>query len=658
MKIKSLTLENFKNQKKLHITFGDKATNIYGANGAGKTTVLDAVSFLLWGKDHNGKTDTNMRPYDADGVPLHDIDTVVRGEFVPEDDGSSAETGMFTLEVVYKEKWTKISGTDERKLTGNTTEYAIDGVPKKAKDYASFIADWFAEPWFSLTSNPNAFPSLPWQEQRKVLLDLLGDVTTEDVIIANPELQDIAQDLIKFGADDLKAKLSKELRMYKAQVKELPARIDERRKLLSGLDDAETLKKRAELMLVKYQEPLDKLLAERAAISNGSNRAAIEAKISEIEAKMEVIRGVRREAVAKVKEPFALKANDISNTCKAMANQLRTLRPQMLELDRAVKLRQDMLQDLTVEWTEVDGRVFDETECPCCHRPYTPDMLEPMLERFNAEKAEELEKLDNQGMHLSQELEKLKAEKDALAIKVNELSTFEVEKAPSLRQDNNEAMNKALSEMPPLEDYIHPETHEKFWELVESLKLCQKDLSDTRLDTNILLQKKDAEIAKARIPVEQAKEALMKIKLDAENLEAIAQLESEKKNALLKQGDVEYKLSLVDKYIQYKMSLVSEKVNSTFNNVRVKLFEVNISNEGIRETCELTMDGVPYRQLSNAEKCHAGMEVVRAISNKLNLHNPVFIDNREGITDIGEWDGQVINLFVSPEDKALRIEHE
>ncbi len=41
MKIKSLTLENFKNQKKLHITFGDKATNIYGANGAGKTTVLD-----------------------------------------------------------------------------------------------------------------------------------------------------------------------------------------------------------------------------------------------------------------------------------------------------------------------------------------------------------------------------------------------------------------------------------------------------------------------------------------------------------------------------------------------------------------------------------------------------------------------------------------
>ena len=219
-------------------------------------------------------------------------------------------------------------------------------------------------------------------------------------------------------------------------------------------------------------------------------------------------------------------------------------------------------------------------------------------------------------------------------------------------------MNKALSDMPPLEDYIHPETHEKFWELAESLKLRQKELDDCRLDINIQLQKKDEEIAKASVPVKQAKEALLKIKLDAENLEAIAQLESEKKNALLKQGDAEYRLSLVDKYIQYKMSLVSEKVNSTFENVRVKLFDVNISNQGVRETCELTMDGVPYRQLSNAEKCHAGMEIIRAISDRLHLHNPVFVDNREGITDIGEWDGQVINLFVSPEDKELRVEHE
>ncbi len=652
MLIKNLWLENFKNQQKFHIAFGEKATNIYGANGTGKTTVLDAVSFLLWGKDHNGKSDTSMRPYDADGVPMHDIDTIVRGEFAADDNYT------FTLEVVYKEKWVKISGTDEHKLMGNTTEYAIDGVPKKAKDYAAFVAEWFIEPWFSLTSNPSAFPSLSWQEQRKVLLDLLGDVTPEEVIKKNPELHEIGPDIIKYGVMDFKAKLTKELKGYKKQAQELPARIDERRKLLSGIEDHEALRKKAELTLMKYKEPLDNLLAERAAITNGSNRAAIEAKISEINAKMDVIRGIRREAAAKIKEPYNIADNNIKADCKAKDEQLRTLRPQLLKLDTEIAAKEDELKALTASWSNIDNEIFEETECPCCHRHYTPDMLEPMLARFNASKAERLAELDKKGMQLSQDIDIKKAEKKELAMKVNELATFGQETAMQLARDNIEAMNKALSELAPLEEFIHPETHEKFWELAESLKLRQKELDDCRLDINIQLQKKDAEIAKARIPVDQAKEALMKLKLDRENIDVIVALESEKKNALLKQGDAEYKLSLVDKFITQKMEIISDKVNSTFASVRVKLFETNISNQGIRETCELTMDGVPYRQLSNAEKCHAGMEVIRTISGKLGLHNPVFVDNREGITDIGEWDGQVINLFVSPEDKELRIEHE
>ena len=656
MIIKKLTMENFKNQKKLCIAFGKGVTNIFGANGAGKTTVLDALSFLLWGKDHNGKSDTNMRPYGADGEPIHDVNTVVRAEFEPGDD-SDVLTGPIILEVVYKEKWSKISGTDERKLMGNTTEYAIDGVPKKQKDYAAFVSDWFIEPWFSLTTNPAAFPSLPWQEQRKVLLDLLGDVTPDEIIKQNPELQDIASELISLGENDLRAKLSKELKDYKKRAVELPARIDERRKALSSnLDDAAALDKNAQLTLLKYQEPLDKLLAERAAIVNGSHRSEIEAKIAEIKSKMELIRSIRREEVAKVKRPYEDVANNINNDVKAKSELLRQLRPQLLVLHKSIVSKETELEQLTKDWRTVDNSVFEDKECPCCHRPYTEEMLEPMLAQFNQNKAERLQDLDDKGMALSQKVEELRVDKNNLARQVNELSTFEVERAPQLRKDNTEAMNKALSEMSPLEEYIHPDTHEKFWELAESLRLREKELEECRLDINIQLQKKDSEIGKARVPVQQANEALTRLKLDSETREAIAQLEAEKRNALLKQGDAEYKLSLVDKYTRIKMASISQKVNDAMNEVEVKLFENNISNSGVRETCELMLHGVPYRQLSNAEKCRAGMEVIRAIGSRLNLHNPVFVDNRESVTDIGAWDGQLINLYVSPEDEKLRIE--
>lgn len=652
MIIKTLTLENFKNQQKLTINFGEHVTNIFGANGVGKTTVLDALSFLLWGKDHNGKSDTNMRPYGADGEAIHDVNTIVKGEFVYEASGYT-----FTLEVDYQEKWSKISGTDERKLMGNTTEYAIDGVPKKQKEYAAFVAKWFVEPWFSLTTNPAAFPSLSWQEQRKVLLDLLGDVTPDEIIRQNPELQDIASELISLGENDLKAKLTKELKAYKKQAVELPARIDERRKSLSGsLDDAAALEQKAQLTLMKYKEPLDKLLAERAAIVNGSRRSEIEGKISEIKAKMEVIRSIRREKVAEVKRPYEDKAYTIDSDIKNTSDLLRQLRPSLFRLDTDIKSKEAELAHLTEDWRKVDAEVFTDSECPCCHRPYTEEMLEPMLAQFNASREERLGTLDTQGMTLSKKIDELRAAKKELAGKVNELSTFEVEKAPQLRQDNTEAMNKALSEMAPLEDYIHPETHEKFWELAESLRLREKELEECRLDINIQLQKKDTEIGKARIPVQQADEALLRLKLDAENREAIAQLEAEKRNALLKQGDVEYKLSLIDKYIRLKMTSISQKVNDAMNEVEVKLFENNISNNGVRETCELMLHGVPYRQLSNAEKCRAGMEVIRAISSRLDLHNPVFVDNRESVTSIGEWNGQLINLYVSPKDKVLRVE--
>ena len=652
MIIKTLTLENFKNQQKLSIAFGKGVTNIFGANGAGKTTVLDALSFLLWGKAHDGKSDTNMRPYGADGEAIHDINTVVRGEFLDE-----ASNYAFILEVNYQEKWSKISGTDERKLMGNTTEYAVDGVPKKQKEYAAFVAEWFVEPWFSLTTNPAAFPSLSWQEQRKVLLDLLGDVTPEEIIKQNPELQDIGPDIIKFGVDDLKAKLTKELKAYKKQAVELPARIDERRKSLSSsLEDAEALDKKAKLTLLKYQEPLDKLLAERAAIVNGSRRSEIEAKILEIKAKMDVIRASYREAIANIKRPFEDKLKEVDNEVKSNSDLLRQLRPQLLVLDKSITSKETKLEQLTEEWRTVDNSVFEDTECPCCHRPYTEEMLEPMLAQFNTDKAAHLQRLDMEGMAISQKLDELRTAKKELAIKVNELSTYEVEKAPQSRQDIMEAMRKTIELAPPLEEFVHPETHEKFWELAESLKLREKELEECRLDINIQLQKKDAEIAKARIPVQQANEALTRLKLDAETREAIAQLEAEKRNALLKQGDAEYKFSLVDKYTRIKMASISQKVNDAMNDVEVKLFENNISNNGVRETCELMLHGVPYRQLSNAEKCRAGMEVIRAISSRLDLHNPVFVDNRESVTDIGDWNGQLVNLYVSPEDKVLRVE--
>ena len=650
MMIKSLALTNFKSIKELAIDFSPDITNIYGANGSGKTTIVDAINFLLYQKDANGKSDTSMRPYAADGELIHDIDTVVKGFF------SDAEND-FTLEVVYKEKWTKVSGSSERKLTGNTTEYYIDGVPKKQADYKAFVAENFKEPWFSLTSNPNTFPSLKWQEQRKLLLELFGQGVDEEALLARPEFASVAADIKKYGPADLKAKLLKEKKGYAKEVIELPARIDERRKCLSSIDDAAKVEADARIVLMKYEQPLEELQQKKAAILTGVQRSALEGKIAVLESKLEAIRNVRRDQLAKIKEPFLQKAAEIKAKSQGKEEQISILRKQVLNYERSINSRKEDLGKLGDTWESVESEAFSNTECPCCHRPYTEDMLQPMLEQFNQSKSERLEEINQKGMSIKTQLDNDVAARAELLAEINRLSVDSSEADAAALAENNKKMQAAVDKLAPLEEFVHPESHEKFWDLSESLKLRKHEYEECRLDVNIQLQKVEKQIAEASAPVEKAREALARLKLDCETREAIAHLEDKKRTAMLMQGEAEARLAALDLYISSKMQALSDNINKAFANVNFKLFERNISNEGIVETCELTMHGVPYRQLSNAEKCKAGMDVIDAISGRLDICNPVFVDNRESITSIetlGEY--QLINLYVSPEDKTLRIE--
>ena len=650
MKINTLNIKNFHNAKDVTVEFGN-TTNIYGANGAGKTSILDAIYFLLYQTDSKGKSDTTVRPYDQAGELLHDIDTTVTGNFLSQDGEP------FTLQVIFKEKWTKVNGHSERKLTGNTTEYFIDGVPKKAKEYAAFVQDHFFEPWFSLTSNPATFPGMHWQAQRNLLLDLVGDVTAEDVIKANPDLEILLEGLNQFGADDYKAKLLHEKKMRNKAIIELPARIDERRKTLLSFNDLEA-EERVRLEKIKaLEKDLEEAMAEKSAIIAGSGKQKLEAEIDTIKQKQEVIRGMYREKVAATKEPYLGKMANIDNDIRVKNEQLRRMRSQLMSLDMDIADIADQLRACGHEWKEVHDSVFEDTECPCCHRPYTPEMLEPMEAEFNQRKAENLADINQKGSKLGKKSEEFKGKRSKLLLQINELASFELEKAPQLKKENMEAMNAAVAKLGNLEEMNHPHG-EAYWELTEALKLRERELENARLGASSQTTGIDAKIVSLKTDISALNQEVARIRTDVNSRSAITELEQQKQEAMEAMDKVEQLLALLGNFHMAKVAMLDAKINSTFKRVSFRLFEKNIGNDGIKETCELMMHGVPYRQLSNAEKCMAGMEVVRAISTLRNIQNPVFIDNREGITEIGEAPGQVVNLIVSPADEKLRIEVE
>ncbi|RMF99517.1 MAG: DUF2813 domain-containing protein, partial [Nitrospirae bacterium] len=125
IKLERLAIEHFKGIRELTVEFSD-ATNIYGDNATGKTSIFDAYLWLLFGKDSKGRADFEVKPLDKDGEPIHGIETKVEGHF-------SVDEKPLVLCKVFKEKWTKKRGEAKPVFTGHTTEHFVDGLPVSKK---------------------------------------------------------------------------------------------------------------------------------------------------------------------------------------------------------------------------------------------------------------------------------------------------------------------------------------------------------------------------------------------------------------------------------------------------------------------------------------------------------------------------------------------
>ena len=170
IKINSLRLQNFKGIKELEIDFKDKLTNIYGDNAVGKTTVFDAFCWLLWDKDSLNRSQFEIKTLDENGQAIPMIDHSV--EAVLNIDGVDT-----TFKKIYSEIWTKKRGQTQKEFTGHTTDYYINDVPIKKKEYQDRIANVISEEQFKLLSNVQHFNvNLDKKQRRDTLLSLIDDV--------------------------------------------------------------------------------------------------------------------------------------------------------------------------------------------------------------------------------------------------------------------------------------------------------------------------------------------------------------------------------------------------------------------------------------------------------------------------------------------------
>jgi len=633
MKLLTLKLKNFKGIRSFTLDTQGGNVNIYGDNATGKTTLFDAFMWLLFDKDSQNRKDFEIKTLDANGQPIHGLDHGVEAEL---------EIGgrTLTLRKVYKEKWTKKRGSATAEFTGHTTDYFIDGVPVKKTEYTAKIAEIVDENIFKLLTSPTYFnEQLHWQERRKILLEVCGDISDEEVIAADKALARLPEILQGRRLEDHRKIIAARRSEINKELEKIPVRINE---VQLGLPDITSIiPEKLPEDIAKMRQMIQEKQQEFARIESGGEIAEKTRQLRETEAeilKLETEHRKEIEAQINIKQQAIESLQE-----KAFELQQKT---RVAGIDTTAIEKE--IEQLRQKWYEINAQEFTEPDiCPTCGQPLPAEKIEEARANFNRAKAEKLEQISAEGK-----------EKAAL-----------VENEKAANQERLKQAKKAKEELKKVQDEINALKNEiynlrastcsdnpKYTALVQKKQDIEKaieSLKSGNLETvNIIRQ----EIETLNNDLDALEKAKAKVEQYNAGLKRIEELKQQEKQLAAEFEKLESELYLTEQFIRTKVNLLESKINSRFKLARFKLFDQQI-NGGVVECCETLYNGVPYSGgLNNAARINVGLDIINTLSEHYGFEAPIFIDNREAVTKLTETNSQVISLIVSEKDKKLRVE--
>lgn len=635
----SMDIQNFKGCTGRTIDFADK-TKICGANATGKTTIFDAFTFLLFNRDSLGSSDFDIRPLDADGKMIDNIEISVKARISVDDE-------EFELKKVQKQKWVKKRGTDSRELQGNVNEFEINGYPKSQKEFKEFISEIVDEDVFNLITNPAAFNSLPWKKQRETLMEFVGDFTDEQIAGTFGErYATLIPELRIASTDDILKKYTKAKSLLNKTMVELPARIDEVSKQLVIADvgalEVEKAAKEAELSKVE------------ADLSGGNGKTGeINSKREEIMNLKFHLSEIQNKANQKLFDDSAQIREEVDKKREVVENlqrELSELRSSGRTVQAEYQAHENDVKRLLDEWKVEKAKIIPEFEtiCHACGQELPEDVRKKNIADYEARKKAHDKKLADITKAGSESAKLRDEAKDKWGTFESAVKTYE-QKIEEAKRVYGEEKSK-LDKIPKVADISNNAEYKATNEKISALEKEITELSSVVSDNAELEAKKSIlkdEIAEIAGKILAADNSKVK--------ERIAELEAEQKEVGQKIANQEMMIDLVEDFIRTKMNMISEKINEMFKIVSFKMFAEQI-NGGIKETCECTVNGVPLSSLNNGHRIVAGLDIIHSLSNLYGVSCPIFVDNAESINDfnVPEMDAQMIYLTVT-DDKELKV---
>ena len=648
--VKSLSLVNFKGVRELDLQFVDGENMIGGSNGTGKTTVFDAFTWLMFGKDSTGRSDSNfnIKTLDDAGKPIYHLDHSVVAVMCV--DGTDVK-----LERKYVEVWQKQSGTTDMFLKNHKTEFFVNDVKcATKKEYDAEVNEIINESVYKMITNPWYFPQLSADNQKSMLIDMAGEVSDEDVAATNKNFAKFLEDLNGKPMEKMAKEIQAKKRACNEILDRIPSQIETAENVMPEAEDWDAIDAEIKNKL-KEIEDIDATIADKSKVNEKEyeRKASIQNQIGDAKLELANVKNEIRANASQARNVAIQEINNIQLQIQGNDNMIKSTNRLIENQEKEIESKEINVKALREEYKKVFASMieFDDGQfiCPTCKRPYDAADIEAkkkeLTENFNTDKADKLKKIQEKGKALNAALAEMK---QTLATYKKELAKHE-ESVLTLQKKKSEKE----AEMPePVDEANIIDTDQRVIDL-------QNKIVDLENQLNVGI--KVIDVSELREQKRVANEALQGLYKRAAKKEQIERTRKEIEDLEKKQASNNQVLADCEQWerlhIQFQKAKDEEllkRINGMFEVVSFSFLSTQL-NGNEKLTCVCTVNGTPYPDVNNAGKINAGLDIINAICKAKGVTAPIFVDNAESVNDILKTYSQKIMLYVTKDSTIRKI---
>ncbi len=611
---KEIRIKNFKGITELYLNFSENKNILEGENGIGKTTVLDAITWCLFGKNFADKQQFPIKPI-IDGEEKEDLITSV---------------SLTLNDTLIERTW------------DTATTIKVDGVKFGVNEFRDYLKEKYliTDEEFKSLSNIDYIPSLHWTALRSLIMGLVGEIKNEEVYekgnfdLIKDKIESVGVEKTAEDIKETKTNLNNEIKklagnidqktndiqtlvVEEKEVKELEARKESIKKEIDKFNELKSEKASQDEEVRK----LESTKQEKIANENEQHRLA------ELNVEYQKTYDSSNIDVAILKEN---KIKQITNTIENVKSDIERLN---LEKSTLISEREDLRNKYE---KEVNREVkIENSTCSSCGQALPEDKVQEVLSKLKEESnqlangyaqqaKEKLTKMNEIDVVVTSYQEKIsELEKEIEEVKTQEIDSTQESPIQIQMKDN---IAKNCDKITDLK-LQREEISKNISELEEKIKNHKKiEIEDTSS-----LQNELEEITKKLAVSDTIKFFKDQLK-ELENTHQDLLEEKEKLN------DKEQQLVLFN---NTRAEMLRERIKHNFK-IADFITQEETKDGKLVETFKICINGIEYSALNTGHKILVALDLIDNIQRMKDKRLPILIDGLGELTRLPEVETQLI----------------